>query len=72
MPTVKPRNHGMPAAHAQHKPVVFNLVAERSQIQTYDFVRISLKKFNASQFTRFVLLQNEACYTKYWKSDSWA
>jgi len=55
----------MHAALAHYKPVVFNLFAEGSQIQIYHFVRVALKKFNASQFTRFVLLQNEVCYTKY-------
>jgi len=63
--TLKSRNRGMHAALAHYKPVVFNLFAEGSQIQIYHFVRVALKKFNASQFTRFVLLQNEVCYTKY-------
>jgi len=41
IPTVKSRNHGMPAAPAQHKPVVLNLFTEGSLIQIYDFVRES-------------------------------
>jgi len=49
-----------------YRSVVLNLFAEGSHIQTYDFVREPhLKKFTASQLTRFVLLQNEVCYTKY-------
>jgi len=45
----------MPAAPAQYKTVALKLFAEGSQIQIYDFVRVALKKFNESQFTRFVL-----------------
>jgi len=37
--TLKSRNHSMPAAHAQFKPVVLNLFAKGRRIQTYDFVR---------------------------------
>jgi len=40
-PTLKTRNHGMPVAPVQYKPVVLNLFAEGSQIQIYDFVRES-------------------------------
>jgi len=40
-PTLKTRNHGMPVAPAQYKPVVPNLFAEGSQIKIYDFVRES-------------------------------
>jgi len=50
---------------AQYKPVALNLFTEGRRIQIYDFVRVALKNFNSSQFTCFVLLQTEVCYTKY-------
>jgi len=40
--------------------VVRNLSAEESHIQTYNFVRATLKFFNTSKLTHFVSLQNES------------
>jgi len=48
------------------KSALLNLFAERSQIQTYDFVREPhYRNFNTSQLTRFASFQNEVCSTKY-------
>jgi len=49
---LKTRNHGMS---------IFSLKGPKSR----SCERVALKIFNASQFTRLVLLQNEVCYTKY-------
>ena len=46
--------------------VVLNLFAEGRQIRPTILLESPTKFFNAIQFTRFVLQQNDVCYTKYW------
>ena len=46
---------GRAAAHLDEPPLVLNLFAEGSQIQTYDFVREPHENFTTSQLIHFFI-----------------